>query len=78
LPLIESLENTPQAGNLVDHFARFQYGAAKLVIKNFDLVIKACDREMSALGQKATFAMQTGMSALPQKAHVSGGGLEGP
>jgi hypothetical protein len=26
------------------------------VIKTFDLVIKACDREISALGQKQTFA----------------------
>ena len=50
LAAIESIKNTSQAGKLLDRFARFQSGAAKLVIKTFDLVIKAYDREMSALG----------------------------
>jgi hypothetical protein len=42
------------------------------VIKNLDFVIKACDREMSALSQKQTSRSAIAMSALPPKADMCG------
>ena len=46
LAAFESIRTLSKRGNLLDRFARFQSGVAKLVIKTFDLVIKAYDRDV--------------------------------
>jgi len=52
LAAIESIRTLLKRGNLLDRSARFQSGVAKLAIKIFDLVIKACDRDLISRGPR--------------------------